>query len=104
MLLLLSRYISAENDMEGIDLLEPYKIHHGPKHRKHRQTRECQHLRYGNVTHSKHPAHQNETLHLPLVDYHFLSTEVLHFSLLVIFNFLIFLVKIKCTNMYSCLS
>lgn len=52
-----------------MDILEPYSGHHGPKHRTHRQVRECQHIRYGNKTHSKplaHGYHDND-LTLPIV-------------------------------------
>lgn len=51
----------------GLDILQPYTEHHGPKHRTHRQVRECQDVRYGNVTHSKILSHGfNKNISLPI--------------------------------------
>ncbi|KAJ8302805.1 hypothetical protein KUTeg_019201 [Tegillarca granosa] len=58
--------ISFEDSLEGMDILQPYSGHHGPKHRTHRQVRECQHVRYGNKTHSKPLAHGYHDNHLTL--------------------------------------
>lgn len=61
---------SVEED-QGIklDILQPYKGHHGPKHRTHRQVRECQDVRYGNVTHSKLLSHGfRGNISLPIAD------------------------------------
>ncbi|XP_062571545.1 N-acetylglucosamine-1-phosphodiester alpha-N-acetylglucosaminidase-like [Saccostrea cucullata] len=57
----------TEND--GLDILQPYKYHHGPRHRTHRQVRECQDVKYGNVTHSKILSHGfNKNLSLPITE------------------------------------
>ncbi|XP_064610532.1 N-acetylglucosamine-1-phosphodiester alpha-N-acetylglucosaminidase-like [Liolophura sinensis] len=42
---------SVEDPMEGMDILSPYKFHHGPRH-GNRHIRECQKIKYGNSTYS----------------------------------------------------
>ncbi|XP_005095656.1 N-acetylglucosamine-1-phosphodiester alpha-N-acetylglucosaminidase isoform X2 [Aplysia californica] len=74
--ILVISHISALELHDGMDFLEPYTTHHGPRHKRHRQTRECQHIKYGNVTFSKHRASHNDSLILPLVDYHYYIKQV----------------------------
>ncbi|KAK7481658.1 hypothetical protein BaRGS_00027031 [Batillaria attramentaria] len=50
------------------DILRPYLGHHGPVHRRLRDTQECQHVRYGNTTYSLHPAHKNQSTVTHLAD------------------------------------
>ncbi|XP_046585412.1 LOW QUALITY PROTEIN: N-acetylglucosamine-1-phosphodiester alpha-N-acetylglucosaminidase-like [Haliotis rubra] len=52
---------------DGMDLLQPYLSRHGGR-RTHREVRDCQHIKYGNLTHSKHKAHSSVNLTLPLVE------------------------------------
>lgn len=58
------------------DLLQPYKQHHGPVHRRLRDTKQCQHNRYGNTTYSLHAAHVNSSDVSRVVDIHHKLAEV----------------------------
>lgn len=59
----------VEDQGVKLDILQPYRDHHGPKHRTHRQVRECQDIRYGNVTHSKLLSHGfRGNISLPIAD------------------------------------
>lgn len=51
-----------------LDLLQPYLTHHGPLHRRQRDTVKCQHVRYGNTTYSMHPVHKNISAAVPVVE------------------------------------
>lgn len=60
---------SVSSDTDGLDILQPYRDHHGPRHRTHRQVRECQDVKYGNLTHSKILSHGfNENVSLPIAE------------------------------------
>lgn len=54
----------------GLDILQPYLHYHGPVHRTLRETRACQHVRYGNLTYSLHPVHSNQSAPSHVVDIH----------------------------------
>ena len=60
---LYSRY----NSFDDMDVLSPYSGHHGPRLRRNRHIRECQNIKYGNVTHSKYRAHKSNKIHFPLL-------------------------------------
>ncbi|CAG5121846.1 unnamed protein product, partial [Candidula unifasciata] len=62
------------------DVLTPYKTHHGPLHRRHRETRSCQSVKYRNVTHTKHGAQSGATTLLPLVETHHIVKEMGSYS------------------------
>ncbi|XP_041377182.1 N-acetylglucosamine-1-phosphodiester alpha-N-acetylglucosaminidase-like [Gigantopelta aegis] len=62
------------NSFDGMDILVPYSGHHGPRLRRNRHIRECQSFKYGNVTHSKHPAHKSDKIDFPLI----VSKHALH--------------------------
>ena len=51
------------------DYLIPYKYHHGPKH-GHRHVRDCQPVKYGNVTHELHKAHDYKSRQLPVYEFY----------------------------------
>jgi len=58
-----------------LDTLSPYTTHHGPLHRRLRDTQQCQHRRYGNTTYSLHKAHANQSDFNHIIDvYHKLVT------------------------------
>ncbi|KAK3085444.1 hypothetical protein FSP39_003398, partial [Pinctada imbricata] len=60
-----------------VDVLQPYIYHHGPKYRSHREVRECQDVKYGNVTHSKIKSHGfHDNLKLPLAETRHIIREV----------------------------
>ncbi|BFZ19226.1 hypothetical protein BsWGS_22265 [Bradybaena similaris] len=65
---------SAE-DVQPDDLLTPYKTHHGPLHRRHRETQACQSVKYRNVTHTKHRAQAGVPV-LPLFQSHHIVKEI----------------------------
>ena len=50
-----------------LDLLTPYKTRHGPTH-SNRHVRDCQHIKYGNLTHELFPAQRKKNLTLPVVE------------------------------------
>lgn len=74
-----------------MDILVPYKFHHGPKKRTNRDVAACQNVRYGNVTHSKIKASTDEHLILPLVqtrqavisvgEFYMQRDELLHYAI-----------------------
>ncbi|XP_059156605.1 N-acetylglucosamine-1-phosphodiester alpha-N-acetylglucosaminidase-like [Physella acuta] len=68
--------LSSSEIGDKLDLLEPYLSHHGPVNRRHRDTRECQSVKYKNVTHSKYPAQSHSPPLLPLVEAKYLIKEV----------------------------
>lgn len=59
---------------DGEDL-HPYISHHGPTH-GNRFVRDCQNVRYGNMTHSKHKAHVSDHITLPVVHTSIVIPEV----------------------------
>ncbi|CAL1544365.1 unnamed protein product [Lymnaea stagnalis] len=65
---------------DSMDILRPYLTHHGPVHRTHRETRSCQSVKYGNVTHSKFAANINVPLTLPLIEANHMLKEVGEYS------------------------
>lgn len=63
--------------MEGMDILSPYKFHHGPRH-GNRHIRECQKIKYGNSTHSLVTPHGllSKEITLPIADAKLVVKEV----------------------------
>ncbi|KAL8615311.1 hypothetical protein ACOMHN_038050 [Nucella lapillus] len=61
------------------DDLQPYKGHHGPVHRRLRDTQRCQHNRYGKTTYSLHAAHVNNSDVGRVVDVYHKMAEVGNF-------------------------
>ncbi|XP_013412616.1 uncharacterized protein LOC106175252 [Lingula anatina] len=55
----------SDSPLDEDDILQPYLHRHGPRH-PHRYVRECQPIKYGNVTHETKPALNDNSL--PLID------------------------------------
>ncbi|XP_050395528.1 N-acetylglucosamine-1-phosphodiester alpha-N-acetylglucosaminidase isoform X1 [Patella vulgata] len=54
---------------DAMDLLEPYEDYHSPRvKRSNRHIRECQEVKYGNVTHSKIKANPDTNISYPFVE------------------------------------
>ncbi|ESO95068.1 hypothetical protein LOTGIDRAFT_188920, partial [Lottia gigantea] len=60
-----------------MDLLQPYKNYHGQRLKKsNRHIRECQEIKYGNVTHSKVKVKPDTNISYPLVEVKHLTKEI----------------------------